>query len=282
LSERRDEYLLNQSAPFTVTDALETRTDLTLTLNPAVSYNAISGTITDTTGAPIRNVLVKFLSTDGSPVTHTYTDSTGAYGSVFLPAGTYVVEASKTGYLLGGPVTVPILGVPGGPRINFTLAPDPQATLNNIFGLVRNTTTSARLGGATVTASSGGTVVAVTTTDSDGEYLLCATANGTYTLVADLAGYNDSPPVTVTVTGSQIARADLYLTAVTPSPATVHGFIRDAGGGAIEGACVCLYLLSGTTETLVQTTLTNTSGLYLFGEVAPGQYLVKAKDEVTL
>ncbi len=62
----------------------------------------------------------------------------------------------------------------------------------------------------------------------------------------------------------------------------MHGFIRNAGGGGIEGACVGLYAISGSTETLVQETLTNPDGLYLFGDVSPGQYVVKAKDEALL
>jgi hypothetical protein len=133
-----------------------------------------------------------------------------------------------------------------------------------------------------VTLSAAGTVVAQTSSDSDGEFVFCQVANGSYSAVADLAGYSESPPVTITVSGSAISRADLALTPTTPSGATVHGFLRNTSGGGIAGACVGLYAVSGTTETLVQLTRTNTAGLYLFGQISAGQYLVKAKDEVTL
>jgi hypothetical protein len=38
MPERRDEYLLDRSGAFTVTTGGETRTDLTLIANPAVTY----------------------------------------------------------------------------------------------------------------------------------------------------------------------------------------------------------------------------------------------------
>ena len=62
---------------------------------------------------------------------------------------------------------------------------------------------------------------------------------------------------------------------------TVSGTIRDQYGNAMAGCFVGLYqvISDGTTtqEFLLASTKTNAVGNYLFGGVAGGEYLVKAK-----
>ena len=60
---------------------------------------------------------------------------------------------------------------------------------------------------------------------------------------------------------------------------TVSGVIRDQNGAAVAGCFVGLYRLDAGagSETLLAATKTNSTGNYLFGGVASGQYLVKAK-----
>jgi hypothetical protein len=127
-----------------------------------------------------------------------------------------------------------------------------------------------------------GVTVATTTTNSDGQYLFCETINGSYMISAVKTGYELPVPIPVTVTGGQLARTNISITSDTAVEATVQGFIRDEGSNGLTGAFVGLYAVSGSTETLVQTTFTNSIGFYLFGNLPSGNYLVKSKVDVVI
>ena len=89
-------------------------------------------------------------------------------------------------------------------------------------------------------------------------------------------------PILATVAGGSIVNLTMSMVedARTYS-GTVSGVIRDQKGAAVAGCFVGLYQVTGTgaaaVERLVSVTKTNEEGKYLFGGVAGGQYLVKAK-----
>lgn len=166
---------------------------------------------------------------------------------------------------------------------DFNLSADPLAALNSLYGLVLDQSTGTRIAGASVTLTDQqGVTVSTTTTNSDGQYLLCETANGSYLISAVKTGYELPAPIPVTVTGGQLARTNINLTPDVAVEATVQGFIRDENGNPLPGAFVGLYSADGVPETLEQTTFTNSSGFYLFGNLPGGNYVVKAKVEVTV
>lgn len=271
-----ESYLLNRSPQFSLSTGAENRTDLTLTPNPAVHYSAIVGSVL--AGAtPLLNALVKVMTQSGNPLDHQYTNSEGAYITAQFPAGVYLLVASAPGYLTSAPVTVN-LPADSAAFVDFNLTADPRALLNNLYGLVLDQVTGNRLANATVILTdTQGQTLATTLTNSDGQYLLCETENGSYLLSAEKTGYALPVPLSITVTGGQLAQTNITLTPEVVTEGTVQGFIRDPGGNALQGACVGLYAVSGSTETLVQTTFTNAEGFYLFGNVLAGNYLVKAK-----
>lgn len=276
LTLQHESYMLNRSPEFNLSTGAENRTDLTLTPNPAVHYSAIVGVVLFGT-TPLVNALVKVLTPSGDPLDHQYTNDEGAYTTTQFPAGVYQILASAPGYLTSAPVTVN-LPFDSAAFVDFNLTPDPRAAQNTLFGLVLDQVTSNRIANASVVLTDTlGQTVGTTETNSDGQYLLCEINNGSYLITAQKTGYALPTPLSLTLSGSQLAQTNITLTPDVVTEGTVQGFIRDAGGNALAGAAVGLYSVTGSTETLIQTTFTGNSGFYLFGGVSAGNYLVKAK-----
>ena len=144
--------------------------------------------------------------------------------------------------------------------INLSLTPAPPAAAT-ITGTVTDGTDP--IPDATVKLfDSTGTPFQHTLTDAAGQYTLNDVPPGSYTISAVAEGYLLSAPVGVAVVEGGTSQVDLTCTA---EPTLALGAI--AGVGDLQ------------TETLRATTKTNTQGMYLFGGVTGGQYLVKAKLE---
>jgi hypothetical protein len=275
MANRKEEYLLGRSSQFTLTTTGENQTDLSLTSNPALNYSTIFTTVTDGT-TPIHNALVQILLS-GNPVDSQFTNASGQSASVQLVNGVYQVVASAPGYVTSAPVTANLTGT-GCVAVTITLAADPRAALNTVYGLVLDSVSGNRLTNATVTLTDSLSIIAASTlTNSEGQYLLYEISNGSYTLSASRGGYTAPTPLPITVTGSQIAQTNISLTPEAVTEGTVQGLISDQSGVFLSDACVGLYSVVGSTETLMQTTFSNANGFYLFGGVAAGTYLVKAK-----
>ena len=279
MAEQRESYLLNRSEQFNLATGAENRTDLVLSPNPDVNKSVIAGDVlTGTT--PVPNALVKILTLSGNPVDHQFTNASGRFASMQLPAGIYHVVATAPGFLTSEPVTVN-LAATSAYLVIFSLSPDPRAAKNTIYGLILDQSTGNRISNATVILMDAqGQTVATTQADSDGEYLLCENDNGSYMITAEKPGYQLPTPLTVTVSGGQIAQTDIALQPEVVTEGTVQGFIKDQNGNLLAGACVSLYSVTDSTETLLQITRANENGFYLFGIVTAGNYLLKAKVDV--
>jgi hypothetical protein len=276
MATRKEQYLLGRSSQFTLTTIGENQTNLTLASNPTLNYGTIFTTVIVGT-TPVSNALVQILTSSGDPVDSQFTNALGQSASNQLPNGIYQVVAAAPGYLTSDPVPANLTGATC-VAISISLAADPRTTLNTLYGLVLDQVTGSRLTNATVTLTDSlSQVVASTLTNSEGQYLLYEISNGSYTLSASRNGYQVPTPLAITVTGSQIAQTNLSLVPETLTEGTVQGLITDQSGAFLAGACVGLYSLADSTETLVQTTFSNDNGFYLFGNVAAGSYLVKAK-----
>jgi hypothetical protein len=272
----KEQYLLGRSSPFDLTTAGENQTNLTLDSNPALNYGVIFTTVTAGT-TPVYNASVQILTSSGNPVASLFTNAFGQALSSQLPAGVYQVVASAAAYLTSVPV---IANLPGaaGVALSISLAVDPRTALNTIYGLVLDQISGNRMTNATVTLTDAlSQVVATTLSNAQGQYLLYEISTGSYTLSASHDGYTPPTPLPITVTGSQIAKTDISLTPETVTEGTVQGLITDQNGAYLAGASIGLYSVVDSTETLVQTTFANDNGFYLFGNVAAGTYLVKAK-----
>lgn len=282
---RQDLLSLQYSQSFSVEGLQEA--DINLSLPPASATSAtVYGVVLD--GAtPVADATVKLFDSMGQPYQHTLTDAAGAYSMDGIPAGTYSLAAVKTGYCMSDAVGVTLTSG-GTNEINLALAPDVSLTLGAIAGIVTVTDRAGvrqPLGGAKITLRNAlGETVASTYTADDGEFAFYDVADGVYTLLSNANGYQAVSTMTATILNGSIANVEMSMTVDTRTyNGTVSGIIRDSEGNAVADCFVGLYAvtqdLTGTHETLIATTKTNTAGKYLFGQVDGGQYMVKAKKE---
>lgn len=281
---KTDFLSLNYSPSFSVEGIQEA--DINLSLPPAEVTCTVFGVVTDN-GVPVPNATVKLFDSTGLPFKHTLTDTDGQYSMDGVPAAIYTISAVCTGYRLS-PATGVILSSGGSTEVNFALTPDTTLSLGAIAGTLTTLsgTTVVPVSGAKITLSNNtSTVIATTHTVDDGEFAFYDVADGVYTVLATADGYLTSAPMAVTIVNGSIA--NLNMTMVVDSRTyngTVSGIIRDQNGMAVAGCFVSLYQVTNAgqstqQETLIATTKTNVEGKYLFGNVAAGEYLVKAKLE---
>lgn len=279
---KQDLYGLEYSADFAVQGTQEV--DVSLSLMPAPPPAAtVYGTVTDGVN-PIPDATVKLFDSLGDPFQHTLTDASGQYTLADVPVGSYTISAVADGYLLSQPVGV-VVNSGATTQVDLTCIAEPTLVLGAIAGVTTVTGTGGPLAGAKITlVDSLDAVVAVTYTAADGEFVFYDVADGVYTLMASADGYLTTGPILATVAGGSIVNLSVSLVQDARTyNGTVSGMIQDQNGTAVAGCFVGLYQVTGTgetqVETLAATTKTNAQGMYLFGGVTAGQYLVKAKME---
>ena len=207
----------------------------------AVTTGTITGTVTNTAGAPVQGASV----TSGG--NGAITGSDGAY-SLSAPAGTATVTAALSGYQSAS-TTVTVTSGASTTASTLQLAP---INPGNVTGHVVDSNNNA-LAGATITAAG-----LNTTTAADGSYALNNLPAGTTTINASLTGFqNGSTSVTV-VAGTTTAAPTITLVS---GSGTITGTVTSSSGAAISGASVGYG--GGTTTT-------NTSGGYTLTGVPTG------------
>lgn len=281
-----DLYLLNASPPATMPPlGSELDLDVALTPAPPPTNRVVQGTVFDPTNTPVAGATVKVLSGVGDdPVTHVNTNASGQYIINTLAPGTYVITAKATGFTAPSLQTF-TLPQTGDLELNITLLPLPVGLfINAIYGIVRESGTNTAIENALVTVNNidaAPVLFATTTTSVDGEYVIGNLPPGTYSVQATANGFNVSSPITIPISPTSFASANILLI-VNPiaTLGTVSGRITDTTTGlAVPFATVGLYSvdLNGT-ETLIDFTQAQADGLYLFTNVQPNHtYLVKAK-----
>ena len=160
-----------------------------------------------------------FAPTSGPVSAYDSTDANGGY-SLTVVAGTYQIEASKTGY--AGPPQQTVTVPPSQPNVDFTF---PQRY--TISGSCA-TTTARPCKDAQVRTYSGPTS-ASDSTDANGSYSLTVVA-GTYQVEVSKTGYPSPPQQTVTVPPS---RANLDF--AFPRRYAVTGVVLDHQQHAVGG-----------------------------------------------
>ncbi|HLZ92903.1 MAG TPA: carboxypeptidase regulatory-like domain-containing protein [Candidatus Acidoferrum sp.] len=214
----------------------------------------ISGAITPSANGSGTTVT---LSQNSTTIGSTIADSNGNYTFSAVANGTYVVSPSKPGFAFS-PSTQTVSVSGASVTASFT------ASAVTVSGTV---TPASNGTGATITLSQNSTTVGSALVDSNGNYIISAVANGTYTVSPSKAGFVFSP-VTQTVS---VAGVSITVPAFTASPAptyTVSGSITPSASGS--GANVTL-TQNGTT---VATVSANTSGNYSFPNLANATYVV--------
>lgn len=280
----KDLLSLQYSSNFSLEGIQEENVDLNLPPAPELSAT-IYGTVTDG-GIPVADATIKVFDAAGQPYRHTVTNTAGEYTFSDIPAGSYSLGAVAEGYRLSDlqPVT---LTADSTTEVPFAVVKDATLTLGAIAGVVSArllTGGTMPLAGAKVTMTNAlGTAAAVTYTANDGEFVFYDVADGIYSLIATADGYMTATVMAVTIAGGSIANVSMAMDMDTRTyNGTVSGIVKNSSGYVMANCFVGLYRvvddsLGGTKEVLVAVTKTNTSGKYLFGGVAGGTYLVKAK-----
>lgn len=277
-----DQYNLKASEQFNVSGTEEATQDFQLTASTTSEQGILTGTVVSSLdSSPISGATVKVYNSADAPVAHTITNPQGLFTIPDVIMGTYKVVATKIGYLT--PLVIPVTVVANRPTtVNIPLTPDPTASLNTIYGIIREASTLTPLSQVIVNTylvdGVTQTLVSTTVTNAEGQYLSPYLADGIYVIKANKAGYDQTASAETTLTGTELASLDmtLYANAIT-NTGTISGIITDSVTLLpIGGATVALYQVSGSTETLIKMTKTNGAGRYLFGSIEASSYVVKA------
>ncbi len=217
----------------------------------------ISGFVTDSfTGLPLSNVNVT-TNTSNS----TTTNASGFYNFTGLSNGTYIVNASLSGYDTNS--TTAAINGSDVANANISLSPLPAPTFL-ISGQVTNASSGIPLDNATVTTNTS----LSTTTNASGFYNFTGLSNGTYLVNASLAGFTTNS-TNVTVSGSNVTDVNISLSPLPVLTFMVSGFVTNASSGLPLGNATVM------TNTSLST-ITNVSGFYNFTGLPNGTYIVNA------
>ncbi|HYN44366.1 MAG TPA: CxxxxCH/CxxCH domain-containing protein, partial [Candidatus Limnocylindrales bacterium] len=177
------------------------------------TYN-LSGYITNkSNGTGLYQATVQ-INTTPTPTT-VNTNSQGYYLFTGLSNGSYLINASLTGYAINS-TTTSISGADK-PNINISLSPIPTYLLS---GYVTNKSNGSVISGAIVTIN---TTAPSTTTNATGYYNFTV-GNGTYLITASKTGFSDNS-TTRTINGAAVSNANISLTPVPPAPPQTGGKI---------------------------------------------------------
>jgi hypothetical protein len=278
-----DDFLLNRSDSFTLSATTGFRADLALT-QAAPSTGNIRGTVTSSAGGAVSGATVKLRSAAGTgdPVEHTATNAAGLYIFPDIPSGSYKINVAMPGFVTSNFASL-TLQTGETIVIDFTLTPESRS-LNVLYGSVTNESDGAVISDAYVALIPNITTFTdlnIGISNASGQFMLDQIPDSTQTLGVSAAGFYHSDFRSITISGGALLRSDEVLQPYLFPQATVSGYITNQTNGLpIANACVGLYSLNGAgVESLQQITFTDSSGLYVFGRVSAGTYVIKAKLE---
>lgn len=275
-----DVLQLERSKIFTVEPRQEVSVDLSLKKVPAVPDTKLTGQVIGRC-SPIAGATVKVLDRNNNPIHHTITDSQGNF-SFFkvLPAGDYYVIATADHYKTSTEYRI-CLKIGEDLSITIELKPDCFLNSGTVYGTVRDDTGN-KLSDAKVIIeryNNPGKIAAITTSNTDGEYLVYGLKPGKYWISAIKDGYSFSKKTSFDIKSKDIIMMDLFLYEIIACRnGTISGqiFYKEQ---PVSHAIVALYRIVGDDHTLIQLKEANSSGVYLFADITPGEYLIKSKHE---
>ena len=232
--------------------SLQHATQIVLVVKASVTTGTASGRVTrasDGTGIAGATVSTSFASTT--------TDASGNYTLTNLPAGSVQFTASASGFTS----QIKTVTITAGQTTSASFALVAAAPTGSITGRITSAVDGHALAGATVTYSRGSTV-----SDANGYYAFKAVPPGTYTVTAQMTGWL-SASTTVTVSSTAVT-ANIRMA----TGGKITGKVVNRSGVAISSATV--KITGGLIPTTV-TLSTNSSGVYLTGWIAIGNYTVQ-------
>ena len=274
----KDIYLLERSEEVKISGREEVNINLSLEKAPLEFNTKILGKIIDKCDDGIKDATVKIFTLDYTPVEHTTTNCRGDF--VFeniIPPGEYYVIATAPTYKVSKSYKV-TLKQNSIVQLNIQLDREEGSCLGVLYGYITDGFGKG-LNNATVKVFSydnPDNLVAITHTNDDGEYLVYSLIPGKYFITAEKTGYYLPSKVLVTIDGKKFKKLNLALSIIIPeNKGTISGQITSSGVN-VPYAIVSLYKIYNDRTTLIQIKVCNEEGVYLFGDVQPGSYIVKS------
>ncbi|MDM5356405.1 carboxypeptidase regulatory-like domain-containing protein [Peribacillus sp. ACCC06369] len=275
-----------QPSPLITIDGREEETaNFNLQANPTADAGVVLGFVRLPDGTPIPLATVKLFTSNNDPFEHVNSNPAGQFVFPKIPVGSYFITAAEPTLLT--PLRIPItVSRNRNTNVTITMQADPEGNRNAIYGIVRSLTDAQPIQGATVQLSRRvgnqleleGTV----NTNAQGQYLFANLVDGDYFIDAVKPGFLSNQSATFNISGREFAPSDIGL-AVDPdaTTGTISGFVLESSNNfPINNAIVALYSVSNGTESIIEITKTNAGGLYLFGDIPPGTYRVKATVQI--
>ncbi|WWB87080.1 carboxypeptidase regulatory-like domain-containing protein [Priestia aryabhattai] len=239
-----------------------TTVNFSLTPDPG----ALTGTVTDSTGAAVAGATINVKTTVGGAIIGSgITDQNGVYTIPNLSAESYIVTATALNFQSSSQGTA--IRSDQTTTLNFTLAFNPVT----ITGTVRNQQTGDSIAGAQIQVrilDTNGAVIATVFANSEGNFLVPQLAPGTYTLVVAAPNFQTNF-ATITVSPGGQANIDVSL---APNPGIITGqVVNGTTGDQIIGASVSVVNQSNVQ---VQVGFTDSQGIYMIEGLPPGNYHV--------
>jgi hypothetical protein len=249
---------------------------------------SIAGTVTvGIPGVPAPDALVSVYTSDGRYISGMFTAADGTYLVKSLPAGSYKVQYTRSGYLpvwSGGKTTLATadsIVVPAGGAV---VRQDADLSLGgSVSGTVASTTAtgSPPVRRPSVVAYDASGTPAPAVTDASGNFVVAGLQSGTYRLYGTAPGFEgtwfDDPatpaavdPITVTVGVASTGKG--LVMRPTPTGASISATIKDTTSKGLAAVQVTAHRSDGSTAA---TAFTNPNGLFTVAGLAPGSYRLK-------
>jgi protocatechuate 3,4-dioxygenase beta subunit len=283
-----DLYNLGQSIEKSITrTGEEIRIDLSLDANSYLTTGSVTGQVEDALGEPVAGALIKILNTSHDPLYHTLTDSAGTYVITGIkPSSVLQLQAIKEGYLLSAETP---FSISSGQSLVFdvTLQTDPNAAYSTIAGHVTDDQGDP-VGNLTATLikieGESETVISMASTNEYGQYVFVDVQLGVYIIRLSGEDYDTQETELSVTQQSSISNLNtIVIPAQGENLGTINGIITDDEGDPIVGATVVLYeveTVSGVKHyRAFRYTKTSVYGIYLFGSVPQGDYIIKSNKE---
>lgn len=230
------------------------------------STAGISGLVVDSLGQPIAGARVAIT---GGPITGRAdtTDVTGFYELLDLPAGTYTLRATATGF--NSQTRTVAVAVDTTVQLDFTLTEQVNQLLGSITGRVTQTDGTG-IPDVTIRVAAGPTFGQSVQSDAEGDYAIPDLPEGTYTLTFTRSGFTSRTIRDIEVIAGRETQLDVDL-AVSSTSGVLTGTVTDETGAGV--AAVTVRVLQN--NTVVATTTTGSQGTYRISGLAAGTYSVQ-------
>ena len=232
---------------------------------PAPTMGTVSGTVIDgSTNQPLNGVSI-ILATDPSLIV--LTNSTGSFNLTNVPAGSYQISFSSTGYsIYTGSITISAGSIVNLGAISLSAIP----TTGIIQGTIADASTGSPLTGVTITVT--GTSTWTATTAANGSFKIIDIVPGNVTISASKAGYYTAQGTGVMTAGGTL----VFSPTLSTLPATVttgglKGIIVDSSTSLpVQGATITIT----PDPSGIGPVTSSASGSFSISGIDPGNYTV--------